>query len=248
MLSSLTFKQENTVNDSPMAELLKYLNNTFDYAATGKKSIINHKKDVEDVHFTSVSSHSDSDNDNDENLESQIDDDSEGDQLSQDESNVASPRSDISVDDEFSSTTRNFEIIMVRDVKVGAKVITFIILLNCEILEKTHVVTTPGSEFGPASEGFVRASAFGHRDNMLEACRRCLPLVLTIRLELGTDKSKMTRKQSKNGQARTRESEEYKKKPKNQSRSQKSQASVKSSQRKVNHWSTKVNKSHNIPF
>ncbi|GJY97222.1 hypothetical protein Tco_0514132 [Tanacetum coccineum] len=39
----------------------------------------------------------------------------------------------------------------------------------------------------------------------------------------------------KNGQARTRESEEYKKKPKNQSRSQKSQASVKSSQRKVNH-------------
>ncbi|GJZ82311.1 putative reverse transcriptase domain-containing protein [Tanacetum coccineum] len=38
----------------------------------------------------------------------------------------------------------------------------------------------------------------------------------------------------KNGQARTRDSEEYKKKPKNQSRSQKSQASVKSSQRKVN--------------
>ncbi|GJW92152.1 retrovirus-related pol polyprotein from transposon TNT 1-94 [Tanacetum coccineum] len=41
----------------------------------------------------------------------------------------------------------------------------------------------------------------------------------------GTDKSKITRKQSKNEQARTRESEEYKKKPKNQSRSQKSQAS-----------------------
>ncbi|GJX68100.1 putative reverse transcriptase domain-containing protein, partial [Tanacetum coccineum] len=40
-----------------------------------------------------------------------------------------------------------------------------------------------------------------------------------------TDKSKITRKQSKNGQARIRESEEYKKKPKNQSRSQKSQAS-----------------------
>nr|GEU87507.1 midasin isoform X1 [Tanacetum cinerariifolium] len=33
MLSSLTFKQENTVNDSPMAELLKYLNNTLDSAA-----------------------------------------------------------------------------------------------------------------------------------------------------------------------------------------------------------------------
>ncbi|GKC63400.1 transport inhibitor response 1-like protein, partial [Tanacetum coccineum] len=36
------------------------------------------------------------------------------------------------------------------------------------------------------------------------------------------------KKTVKNGQARTRESEEYKKKPKNQSRSQKSQASVKS--------------------
>eukprot|EP00262_Sarcandra_glabra_P006119 TRINITY_DN18215_c0_g1_i1.p1 TRINITY_DN18215_c0_g1~~TRINITY_DN18215_c0_g1_i1.p1 ORF type:complete len:460 (+),score=82.43 TRINITY_DN18215_c0_g1_i1:208-1587(+) len=41
-----------------------------------------------------------------------------------------------------------------------------------EILEKTHVVTTPGSGFGPAGEGFVRVSAFGHRDNVLEACRR----------------------------------------------------------------------------
>ncbi|GJT88738.1 hypothetical protein Tco_1070455 [Tanacetum coccineum] len=35
------------------------------------------------------------------------------------------------------------------------------------------------------------------------------------------------KKTVKNGQARTRESEEYKKKPKNQSRSQKSQATVK---------------------
>ncbi|GJU01876.1 hypothetical protein Tco_1112214 [Tanacetum coccineum] len=54
----------------------------------------------------------------------------------------------------------------------------------------------------------------------------------------GTDISKNHKKTVKNGQARTRESEEYKKKPKNQSRSQKSQASVKSSQRKVNSWST----------
>ena len=30
-----------------------------------------------------------------------------------------------------------------------------------EILEKTHIVTTPGSGFGPAGEGFVRVSAFG---------------------------------------------------------------------------------------
>ncbi|GKE84987.1 hypothetical protein Tco_1558729, partial [Tanacetum coccineum] len=38
------------------------------------------------------------------------------------------------------------------------------------------------------------------------------------------------KKTAKNGQARTRESEELKKKPKIQSRSQKSQASVKPSQ------------------
>jgi len=31
------------------------------------------------------------------------------------------------------------------------------------ILERCHLVTTPGSGFGPAGEGFVRASAFGHR-------------------------------------------------------------------------------------
>ncbi|KAL6990436.1 LL-diaminopimelate aminotransferase, chloroplastic, partial [Sarracenia purpurea var. burkii] len=41
-----------------------------------------------------------------------------------------------------------------------------------EILEKTHVVTTPGSGFGPGGEGFIRVSAFGHRANVLEACRR----------------------------------------------------------------------------
>lgn len=41
-----------------------------------------------------------------------------------------------------------------------------------EILEKTHVVTTPGSGFGHGGEGFVRVSAFGHRDNILEACKR----------------------------------------------------------------------------
>ncbi|XP_030476571.2 LL-diaminopimelate aminotransferase, chloroplastic [Syzygium oleosum] len=41
-----------------------------------------------------------------------------------------------------------------------------------EILEKTHVVTTPGSGFGPAGDGFIRVSAFGHRNNILEACKR----------------------------------------------------------------------------
>jgi len=41
-----------------------------------------------------------------------------------------------------------------------------------EILEKTHIVTTPGSGFGPAGEGFVRVSAFGHREDVVEATER----------------------------------------------------------------------------
>ncbi|GAB4838379.1 hypothetical protein Ancab_027914 [Ancistrocladus abbreviatus] len=41
-----------------------------------------------------------------------------------------------------------------------------------EILEKTHVVTTPGSGFGPGGEGFIRVSAFGQRENILEASER----------------------------------------------------------------------------
>lgn len=41
-----------------------------------------------------------------------------------------------------------------------------------EILEKCHVVTTPGSGFGPAGESFIRFSSFGHRADVVEACRR----------------------------------------------------------------------------
>ena len=41
-----------------------------------------------------------------------------------------------------------------------------------EILDRCHVVTTPGSGFGPAGEGFVRFSAFGHREDVVEACSR----------------------------------------------------------------------------
>eukprot|EP00199_Chlamydomonas_sp_CCMP681_P002452 CAMPEP_0119106552 /NCGR_PEP_ID=MMETSP1180-20130426/4758_1 /TAXON_ID=3052 ORGANISM="Chlamydomonas cf sp, Strain CCMP681" /NCGR_SAMPLE_ID=MMETSP1180 /ASSEMBLY_ACC=CAM_ASM_000741 /LENGTH=422 /DNA_ID=CAMNT_0007091915 /DNA_START=79 /DNA_END=1347 /DNA_ORIENTATION=+ len=41
-----------------------------------------------------------------------------------------------------------------------------------EILEKCNIVTTPGSGFGPAGEGFVRASAFGSRANIHEAVDR----------------------------------------------------------------------------
>ncbi|MFT4303677.1 MAG: LL-diaminopimelate aminotransferase [Candidatus Woesearchaeota archaeon] len=45
-----------------------------------------------------------------------------------------------------------------------------------EILEKCHVVTTPGSGFGPAGEGFVRFSAFGHRNDVKEAMERLVKL------------------------------------------------------------------------
>ena len=40
------------------------------------------------------------------------------------------------------------------------------------ILEKTQVVTIPGSGFGPGGEGFLRLSAFAPRDSVTEACKR----------------------------------------------------------------------------
>ena len=40
------------------------------------------------------------------------------------------------------------------------------------LLEKAHVVATPGSGFGPAGEGFMRLSAFGDRPNVEEAVAR----------------------------------------------------------------------------
>ena len=41
-----------------------------------------------------------------------------------------------------------------------------------EILDKCDIVTTPGSGFGPAGDGFVRVSAFGSRENVEEAIQR----------------------------------------------------------------------------
>lgn len=41
-----------------------------------------------------------------------------------------------------------------------------------ELLEKLHLLTTPGIGFGPGGEGFIRFSAFGHRENILEAKKR----------------------------------------------------------------------------
>jgi len=41
-----------------------------------------------------------------------------------------------------------------------------------EILTKTDIVTTPGAGFGPTGDGFVRMSAFCHRDNLETAIER----------------------------------------------------------------------------
>lgn len=41
-----------------------------------------------------------------------------------------------------------------------------------EILEKTHILTIPGSGFGPGGEEYIRISAFGRRECILEASKR----------------------------------------------------------------------------
>nr|GME21058.1 aminotransferase ALD1, chloroplastic [Ipomoea batatas] len=41
-----------------------------------------------------------------------------------------------------------------------------------EILEKTHILTVPGTGFGPSGEEYIRVSAFGHRQNIIEASKR----------------------------------------------------------------------------
>ncbi|KAK6945555.1 Aminotransferase, class I/classII [Dillenia turbinata] len=40
------------------------------------------------------------------------------------------------------------------------------------ILEKTHIITVPGSGFGPGGEEYMRISAFGNRKTIVEATRR----------------------------------------------------------------------------
>lgn len=39
-------------------------------------------------------------------------------------------------------------------------------------LEECHLVVTPGAGFGPSGEGFIRLSAFGRRNHILEAAER----------------------------------------------------------------------------
>jgi LL-diaminopimelate aminotransferase len=40
------------------------------------------------------------------------------------------------------------------------------------LLEKAQVVVTPGSGFGTCGEGYIRISAFNHRDKVVEALGR----------------------------------------------------------------------------
>jgi LL-diaminopimelate aminotransferase len=41
-----------------------------------------------------------------------------------------------------------------------------------ELLERCHVVATPGAGFGPSGQSYIRFSAFGHRADVVEACAR----------------------------------------------------------------------------
>ena len=41
-----------------------------------------------------------------------------------------------------------------------------------ELLSKVQVVGTPGSGFGPSGEGYFRLSAFGSKENVIEAMER----------------------------------------------------------------------------
>ena len=41
-----------------------------------------------------------------------------------------------------------------------------------QMLYEAHVVCTPGVGFGPAGEGYIRLTAFGEREDCLEAMER----------------------------------------------------------------------------
>ncbi len=46
------------------------------------------------------------------------------------------------------------------------------------VLNRCHVVCTPGAGFGPAGESFIRFSSFGHREQVKEACSRLAGLTV----------------------------------------------------------------------
>jgi LL-diaminopimelate aminotransferase len=41
-----------------------------------------------------------------------------------------------------------------------------------KLLNECHIVGTPGSGFGPSGEGYFRLTAFGDRENIVEAVNR----------------------------------------------------------------------------
>ncbi|CAA0831040.1 Aminotransferase ALD1 [Striga hermonthica] len=47
-----------------------------------------------------------------------------------------------------------------------------------QILQSTHIITVPGSGFGPAGKEFIRVTAFGSRENILEASDRLRSFML----------------------------------------------------------------------
>jgi LL-diaminopimelate aminotransferase len=47
-----------------------------------------------------------------------------------------------------------------------------------ELLRQCSVVTTPGSGFGPAGEGYIRFSSFGHRADVTQAAERLVLFAL----------------------------------------------------------------------
>ena len=46
------------------------------------------------------------------------------------------------------------------------------------MLNEAHLVCTPGVGFGPSGEGYVRLTAFGQREDCLEAMERIKKLKL----------------------------------------------------------------------
>ena len=48
------------------------------------------------------------------------------------------------------------------------------VIFSCfdNILTESNVVGTPDSSFAPSGEGFFRLSAFGHRENLIEAVEK----------------------------------------------------------------------------
>ena len=40
------------------------------------------------------------------------------------------------------------------------------------LLEKVHIVSTPGAGFGPCGEGYLRLTSFGSRENTSRAIER----------------------------------------------------------------------------